>query len=270
MKKFIIEIKDKVLRGEAISMAEALRMINLDEKDTLALEALFEGANEIRMKYAGSKADLCSIVNAKSGHCTEDCKYCAQSAHHNTGIQEYGLLGYEEILEKALEAQRQGVHRFSLVTSGRGIESEEELNKLVEIYSRLRKDASLKLCASHGIIDNNQAVQLRAAGVSMYHHNVETSSRHYGNICTTNTYQDRLDTIRNVREAGLEVCCGGIIGMEETHEDRVKMAFEIKALEVTSIPVNVLNPIKGTPLEDLELSRQAPFSSIPADAIKCF
>ncbi|MCT4509459.1 MAG: biotin synthase BioB [Tepidibacter sp.] len=253
MKKFIEEVTQKILDGNEISYDEALKMINIDEKNTEILDLFFLGANKIREKYVGNKANLCTIMNAKSGRCSEDCKYCAQSVHYNTGVTEYSLLNYDEILERALEVQALGVHKFSLVTSGRGIGCDEEMNKLVEIYTRLNKDTNLKLCASHGILTFEQLSKLKQAGVSTYHHNVETSSDNYKNICTTHDYEERIKTIKNAVKVGLEVCCGGIFSMGESKEDRVKMAFEIKSLGITSIPLNILMPIKGTPYEELEV-----------------
>jgi biotin synthase len=251
-KDFIVAVKEKVLKRKCIDFDEALKLIRTDEADQEALKALFEGANEIREKFAGKKVDLCAIVNGKSGRCSENCKYCAQSAHYKTNIKEYGLISYEKVLEKSLEAEKEGVNRFSIVTSGRGV-SEEELEVLAGIYERLGKETKLKLCASHGIISYEQAKRLKKAGVATYHHNLETSRNNYPNICTTHTYEDRIVTIKNAQEAGIDICCGGIIGMGETLEDRVSMAFEIKALGVMSVPVNVLNPIKGTPYEGLEV-----------------
>lgn len=249
MKKIVQEMTAKVLGGEGVCFDEALKMINIDEEDLESLEALFEGANKIREKFVGKKVDLCAIVNGKSGKCSENCKYCAQSAHYNTNVKEYPLLEHEEILPKALEAEAKGVTRFSIVTSGRGI-SNEELRKLTEIYRKLKKETKLELCASHGIISYEQAQSLKESGVSTYHHNLETSRRYYPNICTTHTYEDRINTIKNAQKAGLHICCGGIIGMGETPEDRVMMFFDIKELGARSVPINILNPIKGTPLEN--------------------
>ncbi|WP_099190723.1 biotin synthase BioB [Tepidibacter mesophilus] len=253
MKKFIKQVTQKVLDGQEITYDEALKIINVDEENIEVLDLLFLGANEIRKKYVGNKVDLCTIMNAKSGRCSEDCKYCAQSVHYDTGVIEYNLLSYDEILERALEVQDSGAHRFSLVTSGRGISCEEEMDKLVDIYSRLKVDTSLKLCASHGIVSFEQLLKLKEAGVSMYHHNVETSSDNYKNICTTHDYEERIETIKNAVKADIEVCCGGIFGMGESKADRLKMAFEIKSLGITSIPLNILMPMKGTPCEDLKV-----------------
>lgn len=249
MEEMINGIVEKVLSSKAISYEEALKLINIDLEDSKSLGLLFEGANKIREKFKGKKVDLCTIMNTKSGKCSEDCKFCAQSIHYKTGVQEYDLLEYEDILKRAKEMEEEGVHRFSLVTSGKGIK-EKDFDKLIDIYKRLNKEADINLCASHGLLTYEQAIKLKEAGVSMYHHNVETSKAYYKEICTTHTYEERLDTIENLIKAGIEICCGGIIGMGESLQDRVNMAFEIKALGIKSIPINVLNPIEGTPLED--------------------
>ena len=202
MKEFILNLKDKILKGESIAFDEALKLIKIDENDTCSLNVLFESANEIRENLVGKKADLCIILNAKSGRCSENCKFCAQSAHYNTGVLEYDLLEYSEVLEKALEAKENGVHRFSLVTSGKGVDKDEDIEKLAKIYERLSKDVGIELCASHGILTYRQAKTLKEAGVITYHHNVETSKNHYKNICTTHTYEDRVKTIENAKKAG--------------------------------------------------------------------
>lgn len=252
IRELISEVTERILSGGAIAYEEAMQFINIDENDKEALEGLFDGANKIRKKFVGKKADLCTIMNTKSGRCSEDCKFCAQSAHYKTGIEEYELLDYDKILERAKEMEECGAHRFSLVTSGRGMKG-KDFDKIVKIYRRLNEDTNLKLCASHGIIDLEQALKLKAAGVTMYHHNVETSTDYYREICTTHTYEDRVETIKNIVDAGLELCCGGIIGMGEDREERVKMAFEIKELGVKSVPLNVLNPVKGTPMENADV-----------------
>lgn len=247
-----MDITDRILKGGKIKTEEALKLININEDDMESLESLFQGANAIRKRFVGKKADLCTIMNTRSGKCSEDCKFCAQSSHYKTGVDEYELLDYDKILERAKEMEEAGVHRFSLVTSGRGMQN-KDFEAIVEIYQKLSRDTNLKLCASHGIIDYDQAIRLKEAGVQMYHHNVEACKDYYSDICTTHTYEDRIDTIEAVMNSGLEICCGGILGMGETKEDRIKMAFEIKDLGVKSVPLNVLSPIKGTPLEDTEL-----------------
>lgn len=247
LKATINRLTKKILEGGSIEYEEAMDLIDIDEDDSIALEALFDGANRIREKYMGKKIDLCTIMNTKSGKCSENCKFCAQSSHYNTGVDEYELLDYNEILKRAKEMEEAGAHRFSLVTSGKGLKG-KDFEKIVEIYSKLSKDTNLKLCASHGIVSYNQAMELKKAGVSMYHHNVESSKDYYKEICTTHSYQDRIETIKNLIKADMEICSGGILGMGEAREDRVKMAFEIRNLGVKSIPINVLNPVKGTPM----------------------
>lgn len=250
--KFINDITERVLNGEDVTEEEILKLINIKEEDDDALEALFKGADKIREKYSGNNVNLCTIMNAKSGKCSEDCKYCAQSAHYKTGIEEYSLLDYDDILARASEMEKAGAHKFSLVTSGRGI-SGEDFEKVLQIYKRLKKDTAIDLCASHGIISYEQARQLREAGVSMYHHNIETSSAYYSNICTTHSYEDRIGTIKNAARAGLDICCGCIIGMGESIADRVKIMFEIKELGVKSVPINILSPVNGTPLGNMQI-----------------
>ena len=190
-------------------------------------------------------------MNAKSGGCSENCKYCAQSGHYNTGITEYPLVSVEETLKLAKENEACGVKRFSLVTSGRTI-SEEDFEKLLEIFKVLKQKTKLDLCASLGCIPYNYAVGLKKAGLTMYHHNVETSSDYFDKICDTHSYQDRVDTIKNVAAAGLKVCSGGIIGMGESMQQRMRMVFEVRELGVKSVPVNILAPLKGTPMENVQ------------------
>ncbi|KNF07531.1 biotin synthase [Gottschalkia purinilytica] len=251
MISYIEKLTNEILNGRKITYEEALNLINIDNNDLGILNVLFENANKIRDKFNGKKADLCTIMNAKSGKCSENCTFCAQSSHYNTGVEEYPLVSYDDAYKRAKEMEAKGAHRFSLVTSGRGM-TDKELEDIIDIYKRLKENTTINLCTSLGIISYEQAKKLVEAGVTMYHHNVETSSDYYKNVCTTHSYDERIETIRNVKKAGMEVCCGGIIGMGESIEDRIKMAFEIRELEVESIPINILNPIKGTPLENNE------------------
>lgn len=250
MRAYITNLRDRILQGHDITFSEAERLLAIENENQSIIKVLFDSANELREKFVGDKVDLCTIMNAKSGKCTEDCKFCAQSVHYETNCQVYDLIGYEAILERAMEVQSQGAHRFSLVTSGKGIESEEEFERLLEIYRRLKEDTTLNICASHGVITEAQAIRLKEAGVSMYHHNVETSRAHYEAICTTHTYDDRVSTIENIKKSGMTVCCGGIFGLGESQFDRLKMGFEIKALGIKSVPLNILMPVEGTPCED--------------------
>lgn len=244
-----IDIKDmmsKVISGEEITKAEALELYAIDDVD---YDLLFKSANEIRKHYMGNRIDLCTIMNAKSGKCSEDCKYCAQSAHYHTGIEEYSLISKEKAIERAIENASYGVDHFSLVTSGRGL-SGRDFEEIIKIFSYLKKEVpTLRLCASLGIISLEQAKCLKEVGVRTYHHNLETSEKYYGKICSTHSYSDRIMTIKNAQDAGLSVCSGGIIGMGESNEDRIELACKVKELGIRSVPINVLNPIKGTPLE---------------------
>jgi len=248
MKAFIRDLTEAIIQGHEINYEEAIKIMSIDQEDQESLEVLFESSNQLRQHFVGDKVDLCTILNARSGSCSEDCKFCSQSAHYKTQAATYDLLSYEEILASAQEVERQGAHRFSLVTSGKGAGSQEEFDQLVEIYKKLRRDTNLNLCASHGIISQEQALALKEAGVTMYHHNVECSEAYYPSIVSTHEYKDRVDTIRNVASAGLEVCSGGIFGLGEKVEDRVKMAFELKDLNIKSVPLNVLMPVAGTPM----------------------
>jgi len=246
MENIVKKLEKKIMDGQEISFREAMELAQTED-----IEELFAAANRIREKLKGKKVDLCTIMNAKSGKCSENCKFCSQSAHFCTGVKEYPLVSTEEVLKLAKENERDGAHRFSLVTSGKGI-YQEDLERILEIYRALRKQTNLKVCASLGIITYEQALQLKEVGVTMYHHNLETSREFFPKICDTHTYQERVETIKSVLAAGLDVCCGGIIGMGESMEDRIKMAFEIRELGVKSVPINILNSIKGTPLENME------------------
>jgi biotin synthase len=237
-------LENRIYEGENISFEEALELFNVENE-----ELLFKAADRIRKRYCGDHADLCSIMNAKSGKCSENCKYCAQSAHYSTGIKEYDLVSKEEALEMGKNNASLGIHRFSLVTSGRGLVG-EEFDEVVEIYQHINDNVDIELCASHGILDYEQLMTLKNAGIKRYHHNLETSRRFFSSICTTHTYQDRIDTIKEVKKAGLEVCSGGIIGMGESVEDRINMAIELRDLGVKCVPINILNAIPGTPLEE--------------------
>jgi len=248
----ILTVTSKVIEGKGITFEEAMSLINIDVNDSSNMELLLQGADRIRSKYNGDQVELCTIMNARSGNCTEDCKFCAQSVHYRTEVDVYGLINYEKVLARVREIEQSGAHRFSLVTSGKKLNS-EEFKKVVEIYRRLARETDLRLCASLGLLEYEQALELKSAGVSMYHHNLETSKDYFSKICTTHTYEERVETVQNAIRAGLEVCCGGIIGLGESNEDRVKMAFAIKELKVSSIPVNILNPISNTPLAGKEL-----------------
>ena len=214
------------------------------------LNVLGEQANRLRLEFCGRRADLCAILNAKCGLCPEDCKYCAQSAHWKTETQVFPFIDKAPALQQAAVHADAGVHRYAMVTSGTALAG-HDLQKALEIFREMHSAVRFEgLCASFGILPESDLRALRAAGVTRYHHNIETSREFYPNICTTHTFDDRLATLHNARLAEMELCCGGIIGMGETDRDRAGFALTLQQLDVRSIPVNILVPIPGTPLEN--------------------
>lgn len=214
------------------------------------LEELCEGADRIRVHFIGDKVDLCSIINGRSGRCPEDCKYCAQSAHHHTNCEVYDFLPEETIVEACKLHESEGVDRFSIVTAGRSLTG-EEFEKAIHAFETMHRECKIDLCASIGFLDEEQLHRLHEAGVTSYHHNIETSKRNFPNICTTHTYEQKIETLKKVKAEGMCACSGGIIGMGETWEDRLDMAISLAELGIDSIPINALMPIPGTPLEHL-------------------
>lgn len=238
----INELKNRVLAGKLLSQDEARALIPAE------LDELRTAAREIQQYYLNNTFDLCAIINAKSGKCSENCKFCAQSAHYFTHVNEYPLLESDEIYRAAKYNAEKGVNRFSIVTSGRKL-NQAEVERLAELFSRLRREVSINLCISCGLLSYEQFTLLKTAGLSRYHNNLETSRRFFPEICTTHTYDDKIAALRSAAAAGLELCSGGIIGLGETMEDRIDLAFQARDLGVVSVPVNVLNAIPGTPLE---------------------
>lgn len=215
-----------------------------------ALPELCLGADAIRAHFIGDKVDLCAIINGRSGRCPEDCKYCAQSAHNHTGCREYGFLPEDEILETCAMNEREGVDRFSIVTSGRTLGG-ADFEKAIHVFETMHRVCKIDLCASMGFVTARQLHRLHCAGVTSYHHNIETSRRYFPHICTTHTYDMKITTLKLVKAEGMCACSGGIIGMGETWEDRLDMALDLAELGIDSIPINALMPIPGTPLEGL-------------------
>ncbi len=214
------------------------------------LEELICRANEVRKEHIGNKLELCSILNARSGLCSEDCKFCAQSARYHADILTYPLKEKEEIVEAAQKAKAIGAEKFGIVTSGNRLTS-KELNVVAQAISEIKDKIGIIVCASLGALDKSQLQLLKDAGLSRYHHNIETSRRFYPYIVSTHTFHERINTIKYAKQVGLEVCSGGIIGMGETWQDRIDMAYTLKSLDVDSVPLNILIPIKGTPLESI-------------------
>lgn len=238
------ELKQKVLEGGEISREEALAL------GEAPLEELAEAAEEIRRKRCGRKFDVCTIVNGKCGLCPEDCKYCAQSAHYQAKcVQSHGLLSTEELLEGARYNKDRGVLRYSIVTSGRKL-SDQEVDQVCESIHVIRQETGIEICVSFGLLGEEQFEKIKRAGASRVHCNLESSDRFFGQVCTTHTYEDKINTLKAAAKAGLSVCSGGILGLGETMEDRIDMVLTARGLGVKSIPVNLLNPIPGTPFEN--------------------
>jgi biotin synthase len=239
------EITKKIVEENyEISFKEAVELTKEPNKNLF-----YAAANEIRENRCGNFIDTCSIINARSGFCSEDCKWCAQSAKHKTDIETYPILSTEEVLKSAMQNDAQGVQRFSLVTSGRKV-NKKEMEKFCEIVEEIREKTNLKLCASMGLLDKEEMQMLADADITRYHCNLETSSSFFPLLCTTHTTEDKKKVLRLAKECGMEICSGGIIGMGESMEQRIELAFELKDLGVASVPINILNPIKGSALQD--------------------
>ena len=238
----ITTLQKKVINGGTLSREEAILL------SSAQLEPLCEAADQIRRHFCGNAFDMCSIINGKSGKCPEDCKYCAQSSHYSADTAVYPLLSTDEILREAKANAADGILRFSIVTSGKRL-SDQEVEQVCDSFRKIRETCGISLCASMGLLSQKQFKMLKSAGVVRYHNNLQTSRRFFPHISTTHTYEDKIQAIRDARESGLTVCSGGIIGLGETMEDRIDMALTLRDLQIRSVPINVLNPIPGTPLE---------------------
>ncbi len=237
----VSDLKEKVLKGEQINKEEALSLCNAP------LEELCEAADEIREKISGQGFDICTIINGKCGKCSEDCKYCSQSAHYNTALEEsYPLLDTDKLMEEAKYNADRGVLRYSIVTSGKRL-SKAEVDKLADSIRVIKENVNIEICVSLGLLDEEDFVKLHAAGASRVHCNLESSERYFKEVCTTHTYAQKIETLKAAKRAGMSICSGGIMGLGETFEDRIDMVLTVRELGVKSIPVNFLNPIPGTP-----------------------
>ena len=236
------QLGNEVMEGRQIDREEAIWLYGQP------LEALCAKADEIRRHFCGDRFDLCTIINGKSGRCSENCRFCAQSAHNHTGAEEYPLLDAEQIVPEAKKNDAQGVLRFSIVTSGKRL-SDEEVDRMCEAVRRIRRETGIAVCISFGLLNEEQYRKLKEAGATRVHNNLETSRRNFPEVCTTHTFDDKLSAIRAAQAAGLSVCSGGIMGLGETPEDRIDMALTLRELGIKSVPVNMLNPIPGTPFE---------------------
>lgn len=242
----ILALKSKVLNGQMLTEKEALSLADFSEDQR---QELWNAAAEITERFCVPVFDSCSIINARSGKCPENCKWCAQSAHYKTKADIYPLIGSEECLSAARLNRSQGVRRFSLVTSGRSM-SGRDLDRACGYYKTLSQEGGIGLCASMGLLSKADLQKLYDAGVRRYHCNLETAPSHFPSLCSTHTIEEKLQTIRWARETGMEVCSGGIIGMGETPSQRIELALALRQVEPESIPINILCPIPGTPLEN--------------------
>jgi len=244
VKDFIRKVSDEVLDGTLLTFSKAKKLLGTDSTDVVDLIA---AANQVRRHYRGDKVDLCTLLSAKSGRCSEDCKFCAQSAHYRGECATHPLLEVEAMVQAALKAAAEGGQRFCIISSGRRL-SEKDLEKVIEAAKRIRKATKLKLDCSLGLISKDEAKALRDAGVERYNHNLETAPSFFDKICTTHSFAERVKTLSFLIENGFSICSGGIIGMGETPEQWMELVFMLRDLGVDCIPVNILNPRPGTPL----------------------
>jgi biotin synthase len=244
MHSLLAQTYDRLVNGKTIDKKAALILA-----ESPALGGLCALADNVRKHFMGNFFHLCSIINARSGNCSEDCRFCAQSALHQTEIDTYGLIAEEKAIEQALDNHRYGVHRLSFVTGGRRL-SDSQLEELQPLYIGIGQVTDFKFCASMGLLDEHQLERLTKMGVSRYHCNLETNRIFFPAICTTHSYDEKVRTLTRAEKAGLSLCSGGIIGMGESMEDRIDLAFELRELGIKSIPINILSPIPGTPLGD--------------------
>lgn len=221
-----------------ISKEELLKLYNTDLDELL----------KISSEFIGGTVEFCSIVNARNGKCSQNCKYCAQSSHYCTNIESYPLIPTEDVIKAAEESKSNNADRFAVVTSGK-TPDEEDFDKVISMIKAVNEVDGIKSCASIGILNEEQAKALSVAGLKRFHHNINTSESYYPSVCTTHTWQDRLNTCKLVKKYGMELCCGVILGMGESVEQRVEMAMELAEIEPQSIPINILMPIKDTPFE---------------------
>jgi biotin synthase len=246
LRNYIQTMADKVLAGGLLDADEAMKLAGAAGSDRYFL---FAEAARIRDSIVGSTVHLCSIINAKSGRCAENCAFCAQSAHHDTGVEVYPLVDEDEIVRCAVLAEQNGAGCYGIVTSGTNINKTDELDRVCRAVSRIKSETGISPSCSLGIMDEATALRLKEAGMETYHHNLETARSFFPQICTTHDYEDDVTTIRAAKAVGLKVCCGGIFGLGESFAQRIEMALTLRELDVDSVPLNFLNPVAGTRLE---------------------
>jgi len=247
----IAELGQRVLEGEQIDREESLFLFGLE--DSADIHTLLSWGNRIREHFKGNKIHLCSIVNAKAGACSENCSFCSQSAAYQTGSPRYGFVDPEPVAEAGEEANRNGVTAVGLVAAWRGLKEGPMLDEVCDRIREMKEQGQTRPDASLGLIESQEvANRLKEAGLECYGHNLESSERFFPEHCTTHTFEDRLRTIGFLKKAGIKICSGGIIGMGETREDRCDLAMSLREIDASVVPVNILNPIEGTPLEKQE------------------
>ena len=248
MKGNLFQALENILNtGQGVPPERAIEISKLNGVD---LYTLFDLTNRMREKFKGNEINLCSIINAKSGLCPEDCSFCSQSAHHNANIDIYPLVDPSRIFDAALDAVKNGAREFSIVTSGKAITDKRELEAISTSIREMKQKLPMNTCASLGLMDMESLRVLKDSGLQCYHHNLETARSFFPEVCTTHDYDEDVEAIQVAKELGFRVCCGGIFGLGETWEQRVELAFTLKELDVDSIPINFLNPIKGTKMEE--------------------
>lgn len=247
MKSLIETYKNKVLAGGSLSFEEAMQLIEIEAEDDL--ETLLAAAHEITLHFNSDEPGLCSLINAKSYLCGEDCGFCSQSVRFETQVNRYKLLTPEEVLEAAQAFEKKGTKNFCIVTSG-GELSDPEFEQVIETFHLLKKETGLNLDASLGFLTPERVERLKEAGLRRFNSNLQSSREFYPKIVSTHSYDKRIDTLKMLQEEKVEICSGGILGMGETREDRIKLAFELKAFQPHCLPMNILNPRPGTPLEN--------------------
>lgn len=262
------QLVERIIAGDRLNRDEAIALTRIEGQANILL--LCEAADRVRRACCGNTVDLCSIVNIKSGNCSENCSFCAQSAHHpGQGSPIYGLKPKAEILAQAKAAQEAGAKRFCLVSQGRGPKysspKSQEFAEILDTVRQIIQDTNIKPCCALGEITPEQAQALKEAGVTRYNHNLETSEAFFPEIVTTHAWRDRVETIKNLKAAGIQACTGGIIGMGESWEDRVDLALALRELAVESVPINLLNPRPGTP--QAERPKLDPYEALKAIAI---
>jgi biotin synthase len=254
------QLAEEIIRSGESRLTKSLALELIPETPDQILD-LIHGADRIRRHFKKQQAFTCAIINAKSGFCAEDCAFCAQSAHHQTAVNTYDLQSADKLIETALQMAAAGATHYSVVTGGTALTA-AEIDTVCQVARTLKAKTDLTLCASLGMLNEAEARQLKEAGITRYHHNLETARSFFDQICTTHDYEDDIQTVRLAKAAGLGVCSGGIFGLGESWAQRVELAFTLKALAVDSIPINFLNPIAGTRLADRPLLK-------PLEALAC-